>query len=87
MHGVAGGSGAIAILPVTLISDWRVGITYLVIFCLGVTAGMVLFAFGLAAVVRQAASRSVRWGRAIGLVFALASVATGVFWIHAALTG
>lgn len=87
MHGIAGGSGAIAILPVTLISDWRVGIAYLVIFCLGVTVGMVLFAFGLAAAVRHATGRSLRWGRAIGLAFALASIATGLFWISGATAG
>lgn len=81
LHGLAGSSGALAILPVALIDEWWTGIGYLVVFCLGVTGGMVLFALGLAEAIRRATSRSIAWGRRIGLGIALGSVGTGVWWV------
>ncbi len=81
LHGLAGTSGALAIIPVTLMDDWRNGVAYLVIFCLGVTAGMVMFALGLAEAIRRASTRSIAWGRWIGRGIALTSVATGGWWV------
>ncbi len=81
LHGLAGTSGALAIVPVALIGEWVAGIAYLVLFCLGVTAGMVLFALGLAEAIRRTSSRSMLWGRRIGRGIALVAVGTGVWWV------
>lgn len=81
LHGLAGSSGALAIVPVALIGEWVAGIAYLLLFCLGVTAGMVLFALGLAEAIRRTSSRSMLWGRRIGRGIALLSLATGIWWI------
>jgi nickel/cobalt transporter (NicO) family protein len=81
VHGLAGSSGALAIVPVAVIGEWTTGVIYLVVFCLGVTAGMVLFALGLAEAIRRTTSRSSTWGRRFGLGIAVASVVTGVGWV------
>jgi ABC-type nickel/cobalt efflux system permease component RcnA len=80
-HGLAGSSGALAIVPMTMISDWWVGVAYLVVFCVGVTGGMVLFALGLAEAIRRATTRSLVWGRRIGRGIALVSVVVGGWWV------
>ena len=81
LHGLAGTSGALALIPVTLISDWRVGLAYLIAFCAGVTLGMASFALILAVAIAKATGQSVLWGRRIATGIALGSVATGVFWL------
>jgi ABC-type nickel/cobalt efflux system permease component RcnA len=81
VHGLAGSSGVLALAPVALIDQWWTGLGYLAAFSLGVTGGMVLFALGLAEAIRRATSRSLAWGRRIGLAIALASIVTGGWWI------
>ncbi len=81
LHGLAGTSGALALIPVTLMSDWRVGIAYLIAFCAGVMVGMASFALILAVAITKAAGQSVSWGRRIASGIALGSVATGMFWL------
>lgn len=81
LHGLAGTSGAVAIVPVAMIGEWWTGVGYLIAFCVGVTLGMVFFALGLAEALRRATGRSIAWGRRIGQGIALASVVTGVWWI------
>jgi ABC-type nickel/cobalt efflux system permease component RcnA len=81
VHGLAGSSGALALIPVTLIGSWMTGILYLVAFGLGVTAGMALFALGLAEAIRRASGRSMLWGRRIGRGLALLGLVTGGWWI------
>lgn len=87
MHGLAGTSGALALVPVTLVSTWQAGAGYLIAFCVGVTAGMVLFALGLAEALRRTSARSLEWGRRAGQVIALVSMTTGAFWLWSASTG
>jgi len=81
MHGLAGTSGVLAIVPVTLVSTWQVGVGYLVAFSVGVTAGMMLFALGLAEALRRTSARSLIWGRRAGQAIALGSVVTGAVWL------
>lgn len=85
LHGLAGSSGAVAIIPVAMIGEWRAGLGYLVVFCLGVTLGMVLFAVSLTEALRRTRDQSVVWGRRTGAGIALASIATGGYWIASAL--
>ncbi len=81
LHGLAGTSGAMALIPVTLMNDWRVGAAYLVTFSAGVTVGMAGFALILALAITTATGQSMQWGRRIASAIALGSVATGVFWL------
>lgn len=81
LHGLAGTSGALALVPVTLLGNWRVGLAYLLAFCAGVTIGMAGFALILATAIMKATGQSVVWGRRIGAGIALGSVATGVIWL------
>lgn len=70
-----------ALIPVTLVNDWRVGAAYLIAFCAGVMVGMASFALMLAVAITKATDQSVQWGRRIASGIALGSVATGVFWL------
>lgn len=81
LHGLAGTSGALALIPVTLLGDWKVGLAYLLAFCGGVTLGMASFALMLAVAITRATGQSVRWGRRIAAGIAIGSVATGMFWL------
>ena len=88
MHGLAGTTAAVALLPVTLIQEPLVGLAYLACFGVGVTLGMASFALVAAAAMRTAASgapaaveRIARWAGA-------GSIAVGLWWIsRVALTG
>jgi ABC-type nickel/cobalt efflux system permease component RcnA len=87
MHGLAGSSAVAALVPVTLIQRRDVGVAYLLVFGLGVTAGMIVYAMVAALAMRQAASRSLLWGkRAAGLVGA-AGMVVGGWWVVRAMGG
>lgn len=81
VHGLAGTSGVLALLPVTLIDHRGLGVAYLLLFCLGVVAGMMLFASVVAWALTRTASVSLLWGRRIAQGVALAGVAVGVAWL------
>ncbi|HEU4763511.1 MAG TPA: hypothetical protein VFS28_02590, partial [Gemmatimonadales bacterium] len=81
LHGLAGTTGVVALVPVTLIASRLVGFGYLVAFGVGVTAGMTVFAFIAAAAMRTAAERSLLWGRRLAGVVGVAGIAVGVWWV------
>ena len=81
LHGLAGTSAVVALVPVTLLRPAGLGLAYLVAFGAGVTGGMSLFAVFAAAAMRQAAGRSVRWGKRVTVAAGVASMAVGVWWI------
>lgn len=81
LHGLAGTSGVLALVPVGLIESRALGVAYLLLFCAGVTAGMVLFAAVVSLALTRAAGRSVLWGRRFAQAVALASVAVGIAWM------
>ncbi len=85
MHGFAGSSGVIALVPVTLIHRIDVGLAYLAAFGLGVTAGMVVYAMVAAYAMRQAAARSLLWGRRIAGAVGVAGIVVGVLWVWRAV--
>lgn len=85
LHGLAGTSAVVALVPVTLVDRPGIGIGYLIAFGMGVTLAMTLFAMAAAYAVRRAAEQSLVWGRrATGLVGA-AGVAVGIWWVARAL--
>jgi len=81
MHGLAGTSAVVALIPVTLIDRLGVGLAYLVAFGAGVTAGMVLYATVAAFAMRQAAARSVVWGQRVARAAGVAGIVVGAWWV------
>ncbi len=81
LHGLAGTSAVVALVPVTLVDRVTVGIGYLVAFGAGVTAAMTLFAAITAVAIRRASTRSVRWGRVVSQAVGWAGIAVGVWWV------
>ena len=81
MHGLAGTSAVVALVPVTLMDRWYVGLGYLVAFGLGTIIAMTAYALVAAAAFQKASERSLRWGRAIGRFAGVGSIAVGFWWI------
>jgi hypothetical protein len=81
MHGLAGTSAVVALVPVTLLQSLPVGLGYLVMFGVGVTVAMTLFAMAAAYAMRQAAGRSLLWGRRAARMVGTAGVAVGAWWL------
>lgn len=86
LHGLAGTSAAVALVPVTMLDRTSAGIGYLAAFGIGVTAAMTLFAMVAAVAVRRAAERSDLWGRRAATLVGSAAIITGALWITRALT-
>ena len=85
VHGLAGTSAVVALVPVTLMTDVRVGLGYLTAFGAGVTAAMTLFAMGAAFAMQRAEARSVILGQRVATMVGAAGILTGGFWIARAL--
>ena len=68
-------------VPVTLIQRVDVGLAYLAAFGVGVTAGMMVYAVVAALAMRQAAARSLAWGRRIAGVVGVAGIGVGFCWV------
>lgn len=86
MHGLAGTSAVVALVPVTMVDRISVGVGYLLAFGAGVTAAMTMFAALSAMAMKQAAERSMALGRRISGIVGYAGILTGVVWIWRALT-
>ena len=86
LHGLAGTSGAIALLPVTLMDAPWLGVGYLALFGIGVTIAMTAFAAVAAVAMRRAARESVAWARRVATGVGLGAIATGLVWILNATT-
>jgi ABC-type nickel/cobalt efflux system permease component RcnA len=81
MHGLAGTSAVVALVPVTMLQSLPVGIGYLVMFGVGVTAAMTIFAMVAAYAMRQAAERSLAWGRRAARLVGSAGIVVGAWWV------
>ena len=86
LHGLAGTSAAVALVPVTMLDRTSAGIGYLAAFGIGVTTAMTLFAMVAAVAVRRAAERSHLWGRRAAALVGSAAIITGALWITRAIT-
>jgi ABC-type nickel/cobalt efflux system permease component RcnA len=87
MHGLAGTSAVVALVPVTLIQRLDVGFGYLVIFGVGVTAGMTVYSMVAALAMRQAIQRSIDLGRRLAGGVGVMGMIVGALWIWRAVTG
>ena len=81
LHGLAGTSAAVALVPITMLERTAAGIGYLAAFGLGVTVAMTLFAMVAALAMRRAADRSRLWGRRAAVTVGAAAMLTGAVWI------
>jgi hypothetical protein len=71
----------VALVPVTLLGRTGVGFGYLVAFGVGLTVAMTVFALVAALAMRQAAERSLVWGRRAAMGVGVAGVVAGIVWI------
>ena len=85
-HGLAG-SGAIAVLLVTAAPDATARIVYFAAFGAGTIAGMLSVSLTLAAVVRIASQRSLRWATALHVGSAVVSVLAGAMLVQHVVWG
>lgn len=81
LHGLAGTSAVVTLVPVTMVDRVGLGLGYLTAFGVGVTVAMTLFALGAAVVMRQANSRSLAWGRRIVVGVGGCGVGVGAWWV------
>jgi len=85
VHGLAGTSAVVALVPMTMLGHPWIGVGYLVAFGLGVTTAMTLFALGAALAMRQAAVQSLTLGRRVSAGVGWAGVLVGMWWIVRAM--
>lgn len=85
LHGLAGTSAVVALVPVTLTDRVAVGLGYLTAFGVGVTAAMTGFALVAALAVRSANARSLDAGRWVTRSVGAAGIVVGLFWVVRAL--
>ena len=80
VHGTAGSAVFLALIPAIFLGP-AMGILYVVIFSLGVLAGMLCFAFFLRQGQGWLSQRACRLGYASRGVLAVTAMCVGVFWI------
>lgn len=84
-HGLAGTAPLVALLPVTLASSPLLVGAYLLLFGVGTTLGMAVYALVAGVVFHQAGARVPRLAGGLRAATALGSAALGVFWMYGAL--
>lgn len=85
VHGLAGTSTVVALVPVTMVERTAVGLGYLLAFGVGTILAMTGFALMAALAVRTAAGQSLARGRGLGMLAGVAGILIGVWWIVRAL--
>lgn len=85
MHGLAGTSAVVALVPVTLMDRKMVGLGYLVAFGLGTVVAMTAYAVVAAVALRRASEGSLTWGRMLGRFVGAGSIGVGMWWIWKAV--
>jgi hypothetical protein len=85
LHGLAGTTGVVALVPVAMMDRVGLGLGYLTAFGIGVTASMTLFAVAAAVLMRRATRASLVWGRRSVTLVGVAGIGVGLWWTaHAA---
>lgn len=84
LHGLAGTTGVVALVPVTMVDRVGIGLGYLTAFGVGVTTAMTLFALAAAAIMRRTNARSLLLGRRAVAAVGLAGIGVGLWWIASA---
>ncbi|HET6232470.1 MAG TPA: sulfite exporter TauE/SafE family protein [Longimicrobiaceae bacterium] len=86
-HGLAGTAPLVALLPVTLIASPWLAAGYLLLFGVGTTLSMGIYAFVAGQVFQQAGARLPRLAGMLRAGTALGSAALGVVWMIGAAAG
>ncbi len=81
LHGLAGTTAAVALLPVTLIDRTSLGFAYLIVFGIGVTGSMTLFAAVVAKAIGRVSDPSVETGRRVSRMVGVAGIVVGLWWL------
>jgi hypothetical protein len=85
LHGLAGTTAAVALLPVTLLERTSLGFAYLIVFGIGVTGSMTLFAAVAATAIGRASANSVETGRRVSRMVGVAGMIVGLWWLWKAV--
>ena len=81
LHGLAGTSAVVALVPVTLMDRTTVGLGYLLAFGAGTMLAMTGYAVLAAVAMRQATEASVQLGQKLGAFVGVGSVVVGAWWV------
>jgi ABC-type nickel/cobalt efflux system permease component RcnA len=81
LHGLAGTSAVVALVPVTLVDRTAVGLGYLLAFGAGTMLAMTGYAVLAAVAMREATEASVRLGQKLGALVGVGSVVVGGWWV------
>jgi ABC-type nickel/cobalt efflux system permease component RcnA len=81
LHGLAGTSAVVALVPVTLMERTSVGLGYLLAFGAGTMLAMTGYAVLAAVAMREATEASVRLGQKLGAFVGVGSVVVGAWWV------
>lgn len=81
LHGLAGSGAVVALIPVTLLPARTLGIAYLALFGVGVTAGMIVFALAAAMTIRRTTGASLPRVRRVASLAGVGSIALGCWWL------
>lgn len=81
MHGLAGTSGVVVLVPVTLMHSTAFGLGYLAAFGVGVTLAMSCYAVVAAMAIQGATRRSIELGRQVAMGVGMAGAMVGVWWV------
>jgi sulfite exporter TauE/SafE len=81
LHGIAGTSSVVALVPVTLMDRTAVGLGYLLAFGAGTMLAMTGYAVLAAVAMREATEASVRLGQKLGAFVGVGSVIVGAWWV------
>ncbi len=87
VHGLAGTTSVVALVPVTMLNRTMVGIGYLLAFGLGTILAMTAFALAAATAMQTATGRSLALGRGLGTGVGVLGVLVGIWWIVRAVGG
>lgn len=85
LHGLAGTTGVVALVPVTMMDRLALGLGYLAFFGLGVTLAMTVFALVAASAMRRISHQSLRWGRRLVGAIGICGIVVGAGWMARAL--
>ena len=81
MHCLAGTSGVVVLVPVTLMHSTAFGLGYLAAFGVGVTVAMSCYAMVAATAIRGATRRSLERARQLAMGVGVAGAVVGLWWV------
>jgi hypothetical protein len=84
IHGLAGSSHLLGIVPALLLPSAIAGAAYLVFFGVGTIAAMGVFALAIGAIAAHPAARSASGQSTLIAVFSLLAIGVGAFWLVSA---